>query len=191
MNAQFEAAWAIHQLLVARGVPYAIIGGVALQYWGDPRVTLDLDVTVLPSQGREAEVASALVASFAPRIPDAVAFAAQQRILLLRSVSGCPVDVSFGLPGYEESVIARAATVDLGDGRSVRVCSAEDLIIHKAVAGRPQDLMDIEGIIARQRDRLDLAYLRQWFSEFSRLLEGDEVAQRFERPWAEFQKRTS
>jgi hypothetical protein len=189
MNDQFEAAWAIHQHLAALGVPYAIIEGVALQYWGEPRVTLDLDVTVLPSREREAEVASALIASFAPRIPDAQAFATKHRVLLLRSASGCPVDVSFGLPGYEDAVIARAVNVDLGDGQSVRVCSAEDLIIHKAVAGRPQDITDIEGIIARQRARLDLAYLRQWLSEFSRLLEDDEVSQRFERSWAEFQKR--
>jgi hypothetical protein len=28
--------------------------------------------------------------------------------------------------------------------KSIRICSAEDLIIHKAVAGRPQDVADIQ-----------------------------------------------
>lgn len=44
--------------------------------------------------------------------------------------------MTLGLPGYEESVIARAVGYDLGGGRGVRLCSAEDLIVHKAVAGR-------------------------------------------------------
>ncbi len=49
------------------------------------------------------------------------------------------------LPGYEEE----ALTHEVGAGRSVRLCSAEDLIIHKALAGPPQDVLDIEGIVAR------------------------------------------
>lgn len=37
----------------------------------------------------------------------------------------------------------------------LRTCSAEDLIVLKAFAGRDIDLMDIKGIIKRQRGRLD------------------------------------
>jgi len=31
MSLQAEAAWALHQFLSARGIPYAIIGGIAVQ----------------------------------------------------------------------------------------------------------------------------------------------------------------
>src|SRR3972149_10051849 len=82
---------------------------------------------------------------------------------------GSEADLSLWLPGYEEHLMARAVLYDLGHGRQVRLCSAEDLVIHKALAGRPQDLLDIEGIVARQGDKLDVGYLRQWLARLSRV----------------------
>ena len=67
--------------------------------------------------------------------------------------------------------------------KRVRLCSAEGLIVHKVVAGRPQDVRDIEGIIYRQGDALDAAYVRRWLREFADLLADPEIQERFERPW--------
>ncbi len=61
--------------------------------------------------------------------------------------------------------------------------AAEDLIIHKAVAGRPQDIRDIESIIYRQRNALDIKYVRRWLHDFAEVLANPEIEQRFERPW--------
>jgi hypothetical protein len=44
-------------------------------------------------------------------------------------------------------------------GFSVRVCSPEDLIVHKALSERPKDLEDVRGIIRAQGPALDRAYL--------------------------------
>jgi hypothetical protein len=183
MNSQFEAAWEIHHFLTARCIPYAIIGGLAVQRWGEPRFTQDVDVTILVPLGAEEEVLASLLEAFAARIPEALAFALRNRVLLLQTAAGCNVDVSLGLPGYEEQVAARAVDYDLGDGRTVRICSAEDLIIHKAVAGRPQDMIDIEGVILQQGQRLDVAYVRHWLEQFAELMETDEVKMRFEAAW--------
>lgn len=185
MNLQFEAAWRLHELLTARSIPYAIIGGIAVQRWGQPRLTRDVDLTILVQPGREESVARDLVAAFRPRIADAVEFAVEHRVLPLDVPGGSEADVSFGLPGYEEFVIDRAQPYDLGDGRAVRLCSAEDLIVHKALAGRPQDLMDLEGIVVRQRASLDIAYIRRWLEELAGVAEEPEIAARFERIWAE------
>ena len=46
MNKLLAAAWEFHQFLTESSIPYAIIGGLAVQYWGEPRVTLDVDLTV-------------------------------------------------------------------------------------------------------------------------------------------------
>jgi predicted nucleotidyltransferase len=191
MSLQIEAAWALHQFLSARGIPYAIIGGIAVQRWGRPRFTQDVDLTVLLPPGQEEPILAELLAAFPGRIPDALAFARRNRVLLLTVPGGASVDLSLGLPGYEEEVMARAVDYDLGDRRLVRMCSAEDLIIHKAVAGRPQDLADIEGVILRQGSRLDVPYIRRWLRIFADLLETDAVLQRFERPWAQFNERRS
>jgi len=189
VNLQFETAWRLHRFLGERRIPYVIIGGIAVQRWGQPRLTRDVDLTILLPPGEEEAALRELLAAFPARVEDAIEFALVNRALPVLVPDGSEADITLGLPGYEETAVARAQEYDLGEGRRVKLCSAEDLIIHKAVAGRPQDLMDIEGVVARQRDRLDLAYLRRWLGEFSALLDEPEVAQRFERAWEEYLKR--
>lgn len=185
MNRQFETAWRLHAFLTARGIPYAIIGGIAVQRWGQPRLTRDVDLTVLLPPGNEEAALREIVAAFPGRVEDAVAFALQHRVLPVEVPGGSEADISLGLPGYEEHVIARAVGYDLGDGREVRLCSAEDLIIHKALAGRPQDVLDIEGVVVRRGAALDVGYVRGWLEELARVAEDPEVTGRFERVWAE------
>ncbi|MGB9777414.1 MAG: nucleotidyl transferase AbiEii/AbiGii toxin family protein [Anaerolineae bacterium] len=186
MNRLIEAALELHDFLTRHAVPYAVIGGVAVQAWGEPRLTLDLDLTVIaPPEGATAFV-NLLMQHFASRVPDPVAFARRTRVVLIQASNGCPVDISLGVPGYEEEVIRRAVDYEVAPGKTVRLCSPEDLIIHKAVAGRPQDLMDIAGIVHRQGDRLDGEYTRRWLREFAAALEMPEILERFEHAWREF-----
>ena len=104
-------------------------------------------------------------------------------MILIKASNGVDVDISLALPGYEDELFRRAVAVEIEPAQAIRLCSAEDLIIHKAVAGRPQDIADIEGVVLRQGNRLDLAYLRQWLGEFSAALAAPEIAQRFENAW--------
>jgi hypothetical protein len=183
MNEQEEAAWELHLFLTDLGVSYAIIGGMATQYWGEPRFTQDVDVTVIAPPEESAQVIQQIVERFSARIPDAATFARRNRVILVRASNGCPLDISLGLPGYEASVMHRAADYDLEPDKRVHICSPEDLIIHKAVAGRPQDVRDIEGVIYRQRQALDVSYLRCWLNAFADVLADPEIRLRFERPW--------
>jgi len=160
-----------------------LIGGIALQWWGEPRFTRDVDVTILVNPGEEEAVVKKVLNVFSPRISNALEFALKNRICLVRSKQGYEIDISLGIPGYEEEVMNRAVECKISEGHSVRICSAEDLIIHKAVAGRPQDLFDIKGIIMRQGNKLDAGYIRKWLKDFSDLLETKELLERFERPW--------
>lgn len=189
MTMQFNAILEVNDFFSKEGIPYAIIGGIALQHWGEPRFTRDVDVTVLVPLGKEKEGLEKILSFFSARISDPLEFALKHRICLVKSIDGYEIDISLGIPGYEEEVIRRAVDYDLGGGHLIKICSAEDLIIHKSVAGRPQDLADIESIILRQGKRLDTAYIRQWLDEFSRLLEIEEVVERFERPWKKAMKR--
>lgn len=184
MNQQFEAAWRLARFFTDRGIAYAIIGGFAVQRWGQPRFTRDVDVTILLPPGSEEATLREMVAAFPARVEDPVAFALEHRVLPLTVPGGSEADVSPGLPGYDEEAIGRGVAYDLGGGRTVRLCSAEDLIIHKALAGRAQDVFDIEGIVARQGKVLDLAYVRRWLAELGQVSDDPEVPARFERIWA-------
>lgn len=179
----FTAAAEFHAFLTSRGIPYAIIGAIAVQVWGEPRTTQDVDLTVaVPVEEGEA-VAALLLAHFAARIPDAAGFARRSRVLLLSASNGVPVDVSFALPGYETEVMSRATLVGLPNGDEVRVCSPDDLVIHKSVAGRANDLRDLEGIIARRRATLDVPYIRRWLTFFSDTLAMPDPLAHFEAAW--------
>lgn len=180
------AAWEVHQILTELDIPYAIIGGLAVQNWGEARFTRDIDLTiVVPVETQEA-ILQALSNYLQPRLPDALEFARANRIYLAQTRDGIPVDISLGLPGYEDEMVARAVDYVIKPGKTIRMCSAEDLIIHKLVAGRPQDIRDIEGVIVRQASTLDLPYIRRWLNLFAEWLESDDVIDRFEKAWREY-----
>lgn len=183
MNPLLAAAVEFHEFLTARAIPYAIIGGIAVQFWGEPRGTRDLDLTIAAPTERVDEILEALLAHFAARTPDAAGFAHQNRVLLLAASNGAPVDVSLGLPGYEDEVMARTLRVSLDADHQVCVCSPEDLIIHKAVAGRPIDLKDLIVVVAGQAARLDTAYIRRWLTFFSDALAMPDPLAHFEAAW--------
>lgn len=171
MNPQFESLWEFHQLFERHGIGYAVIGGLAVQFWGEPRFTRDVDITLVSPPEEFDRTVEILLGAFHSRIGDPAKFARENRILLLRAANGCEVDVSFGLPGYEEEMISRTVPYDLEAEKTVRFCGAEDLLIHKMVASRPRDLEDVAGIVARSGRRLDLAYVRKWLGVF-----GDSLA---------------
>lgn len=154
MNALFVAAAEIQHFLQRSGKRYCFIGGIALQRWGEPRFTRDVDLTLLCPYGAEAQAIEPLLAGFAQRIPEARAFALQHRVLLLRSATDVPIDVALGGIPFEERCVARATEFDFGEVRLL-TCSAEDLVVLKAFAGRPQDWVDIESVAVRQHRVLD------------------------------------
>jgi hypothetical protein len=62
---------------------------------------------------------------------------------------------------YERTAIARARADDSDPVRTVRVLAPEDVIVFKLIAGRAQDLADVEAILAA-KPVLDDAYLESW-----------------------------
>jgi hypothetical protein len=183
VNGQFEAAWQLHRFLSERSIPYVIIDGVAVQRWGEPRLTVDLDVAILLCAGAEERRLREIAAAFPPRLKDAVSFALEHRVLPIDVPGACPADLSLALPGFEEEAIGRAVDYEVGSGRAVRLCTAEDLVVYKCVAGRPQDVLDVEGIVARQGDALDAPHIHRWLDEFAQITGEGEIATRFEHVW--------
>lgn len=159
MNPVLEAAAEIDDVCVALGLPYCFIGGLAVLRWGEPRLTRDVDLTVVAGFGDEEQVVDALLARCAGRIDDARAFALRHRTLLLSASNGIPVDVALGALPFEERAAARASRWSIRADAQLLTCSAEDLVVHKVFAGRERDWTDVEGIAARQGADLDHALI--------------------------------
>jgi predicted nucleotidyltransferase len=175
-----DSAAEVASFLEEQGIAYAIIGGLAVQYWGEARSTRDVDVLVLVDPERTHGFLQLAARRFTPRFSDAVSFAQTNRVLLIADAHGTPVDISLGIPGYEEEALSHAVTVTLPNQKTVRLISAEDLIVHKCVAGRPRDVEDIERILVRQKLAIDSDYIRYWLSQFREIIEDRDVAEMFE-----------
>ncbi len=106
---------------------------------------MDNRATLLVTLEEIENITTRLINKFIPRIHDTNEFVLRTRVLPVIASNGCEIDFSFGVPGYEESMLARSVSFEPAKGIQIRICSAEDLIIHKAVAGRPHDLQDIVG----------------------------------------------
>src|SRR5712692_5709765 len=176
----FEAALEVAVFLDDQKIPYAVLGGVALQHWGEPRTTQDVDIVVMVPWESEEDFLRKVLQRFRPRIAEALAFAKQHRVLLISTSDGIPVDPSLGIPGYEEEAMRRATKVSLAGLAPIRVVSAEDLIIHKCIAGRARDVEDVERVLVRQKVKLNLPYIRRWLRAFAPVIEGHDVRALFE-----------
>jgi hypothetical protein len=150
MKDLFEVAKRVQGFLDARGWRSCVIGGVAVQRWGEPRLTRDVDVTLLTGLGGEAKYVDEILKHFASRISDAREFALTRRVMLLSSEDGTDIDLALGGLPFEENAVGRASDFEFYPGMTLRTCSAEDLMVMKAFAGREQDWGDVKGIIARQ-----------------------------------------
>lgn len=156
MNGLYAAAEEIQHLCDDEVWRFCFIGGLAVQRWGEARVTRDVDLTLLTGFGGEEVFVDRLLKTFSSRVPDAHAFARRARVVLLRTSSGIPLDIALGALPFEERTVARASGWEVPGTEALRTCTAEDLVVHKVFAGRDRDWSDVRGVIARQGDRLDV-----------------------------------
>ena len=92
------------------------------------------------------------------------------------------VDFLLATPGYEEQLVTRAIRYMIEE-LSLYVCTAEDLIIQKAIADRTKDWQDIEGIIIEQNTSLDRDYLEDWLGQFAEVLDKPEILAHYQDIW--------
>jgi len=178
MQKSLEALREVREFLDQNGIQHLVIGGVANAVWGRPRATRDADFKVLIGERTIAEFVTLVSTRFKFRVADPVAFVQQTYVAPIYASNGISVDLVLGFLPYEEQAAERAIVIEYG-GVTFPVCTAEDLIIHKAISERERDWNDLEGVIARQGDRLDQAYIMRWLAQFAQVLERPELVQRY------------
>lgn len=158
------------------GVDGLIIGGVAASLLGRPRMTQDIDVLMmLDASLWDGFVQAGRPFGFRPRRADALDFARRNRVLLMRHIpSGIGIDISLGVLPFERESLERAIRVRIKKKLVIPIPSPEDLIVMKAVAHRPRDLIDIESIV-EANPRLDTRRIKALVKEFSSVLETPEI----------------
>lgn len=166
-----------------RRIPYMVIGGQAVLYYGSPRLTQDVDVTL----GVDTDAYPAVnllcrevgLKALVKRPKD---FVQRTHVLPTSDLrSWLRVDFIFSNTSYERLAIRRSRQARVGH-TTVRFVSLEDLIIHKLVAGRPIDVEDARVVMLKSRGRVDKSYVRHWLKQFEAL---EDVGTK---PLAEFER---
>jgi hypothetical protein len=91
-----EAAEEVQRFCQQQDWRFCFIGGVAVQRWGEPRLTQDADLTLLTGFGNEQTFADTLLSAFAARRPGAGEFALKNRVLLSQTKASVAVGIAFG-----------------------------------------------------------------------------------------------
>lgn len=149
------------QRLVAAGVDFIVIGGIAVLLQGYPRFTRDLDIAFAFDKPNLKALGGVLVELEAELrdVESDLPFVADERtlqgieMLALQTTAGW-LDVQRRTPGVSsyDGLRRRADRVDM-EGFTVLVAGADDLIAMKRAAGRPIDQIDIAALEAIKRLR--------------------------------------
>jgi len=143
--------------LHAGGVEYAVVGGVAVNIYGVPRMTYDVDIVVATTEaslrGCREVLESLGLRSRLPFALETIAdpgtraeLEAERNLFAVTFTDPAnplrEVDVLIA-PSLDPDGIASRAVERLAGTVPVRVATIEDLIRMKRLAGRPQDHADI------------------------------------------------
>jgi hypothetical protein len=139
------------QLEGATGLRVCLIGGLARDVWAEPRATQDVDVIV---DSADASVvlahAAALGLVFVEQEVAALKRSHMTRLRLPEEVTGkARIDVLARSHEYYGRILDRSIVAELL-GVRIRVACAEDIIVLKTLADRPQDRTDVSAIVAAQ-----------------------------------------
>ena len=142
-------------------VAYFVLGGLAVGVLGEPRFTLDIDLDIFVERED--------LGIFLKRAKDGpfqfnvrAAMVNVEKFGTFRIFcDGVQVDMILASTALEKSALQRRKQLALFSKKTF-FPTAEDLILLKLIPGRPKDLIDVESVFLRHKDRLDSGYLKRW-----------------------------
>jgi predicted nucleotidyltransferase len=151
------------KLLEDTNVPYMIIGGYALPFYGRIRTTVDIDLAVVIGTGKELTqlLNSLRAADFEPTIasPD------NPLIVVLDQKERIEMELWLKLDGvvFDDETLRRRQKAEIDANFWAWIISAEDFIVNKLA--RPDrgvvDEQDVKSVLIRQANKLDNEYLQR------------------------------
>lgn len=148
-------------VLEKMNMDYAIIGGVAVSVWGNPRTTRDLDVImVLKSEQLSMFLKELQEKGFSITREDIEnALKERTHFTIFDTHSEYHVDAK-GVYNEVDALTMKNRCSIRYEGHEMCVASAEDTVAHKLLFGGHQDSADAESILVRQ-PAIDGEYLRE------------------------------
>jgi hypothetical protein len=142
----FDELQAIVSALDRAGVEYALAGGLAVAVWGAPRATKDIDLLIQPDSLSRAMAAARECGFTLEALPFEFKDGTRLQRVNRVDAQGNLLTIDFMLVdrNLEPAWAGRRRLPFLGG--DLVVLGREALIAMKALAGRPQDLADIQNL---------------------------------------------
>jgi hypothetical protein len=168
----------VTELFTRMDVPYMVFGGIANSIYGNPRQTFDIDIKfILETDIEQFLEGLNRIGRVLPEYP--IKFISETNVIPI-DVHGIKVDLVRAELPFEKEAIRRSRPVNfLGIG--IKVCTPEDLIIHKAVSVREKDWADIQFIIENMKNDMDWDYLLGHCQDLSVFLNDPDILNRVKR----------
>ena len=143
-------------------IPYAVVGALAVSFYGIPRSTNDADTVVwLQQSGRTVKELETTLsgAGYTARVTKGDVEDPISGVVSIEDIHANRMDLLLGIRGMPADASARARTTSVL-GATLKIVSAEDLIGMKLFAGGVQDIEDVRGILQVSREVLDFDLMR-------------------------------
>ena len=153
------------------GVIPVLVGGLAVAKLAFARPTKDVDVMILyDSANAETVISSLLRHGFRARFENLQEFAKQNHMVTVEHVAtGSYVNISLGSTLFEQEILERSQMF-ISDALTIRIISAEDLVILKSIAFQPKDLEDIRNIVS-YHPTLNRLRIQHWVEAYAKQLD--------------------
>jgi hypothetical protein len=155
---------ALGAVLDGLSIRWVLIGALAANRYRDtPRSTQDIDLLLEPPRVGPAALETALrAAGWEVRRADPAG-----ELIRIRHPTHGVADLIVAGTAYQMDAIENSRLETIEGGVRIRLLAAEDVIVHKLIAARAQDLADVEAILAA-RPTLDHAYIERWAAFWER-----------------------
>jgi hypothetical protein len=157
-----EKVLLIEATLHAARMPHAFGGAIALAYYATPRATIDIDVNVFVESDRADDVLAALGRLGAEEPTKAEAARLRRDGQTRIRWGSTPIDLFFSYDAFHDACMQRRRAFPFGEGETIHVLAAEDLVIFKAIFSRDKDWRDIAELVFAMADELDAEWIERW-----------------------------
>jgi Nucleotidyl transferase AbiEii toxin, Type IV TA system len=154
-------------IFAKRSIPYALIGGLATSMRGRPRFTRDIDFVIeIPQLVLPGLLDELLQNGFTLDRMKIIREFVQQHITAFQ-YGAVRIDwLKPVLPVYKLA-ISSATELTWSEHATLRVASAESLILMKMVAFRPQDQLDVVTLLSANRETINVDVVRSEWRPFA------------------------
>ena len=157
-----EKVLLIEATMQSARIPHAFGGAIALAYYATPRATIDIDVNVFVESQRADEVLSALARLGAGAPTDSERVRLQRDGQARIRWGATPVDLFFSYDAFHDACMERRRAFPFGEGETIHVLAAEDLVVFKAIFDRDKDWRDIKELVFAVGDEIDSDWVERW-----------------------------